>query len=82
MDWLPQAGGYVVTLDAAVWPMLTKLQSAQEKIEGHKAVIEERLQTMTQSVSEAREARKNLWQEIRAQEQRLTRLEAQHNAGS
>lgn len=82
MDWVPQAAGYVVSLAAAVWTMLSKMQSAMSKIEGHLAVIEERLQTMTQSVSEAREARKNLWQEIRAQEQRLTRLEAQHNAGS
>ena len=80
--WVVQALGQLIPLAGAVWTLLARQQSAMAKIEDHLAVIEERLSTMTMTVSEAREARKNLWEEIRTPDQRITRLEAHQDAGS
>ena len=75
-DSILQVLGYAVSMGASIWVFASKLHAGVSKIDSHLAVIEERLANIMREVESAKDSRRDLWQEIHAQGDRLTRIEA------
>jgi len=71
-----QVLGYAASMAASIWIFASKLQAGVSKIDAHLAVIEERLANIMREVESAKDSRRDLWQEIHGQGDRLTRIEA------
>ena len=76
MDSIFQVAGYAASKAASLWVFASKLQAGVSKIDAHLAVIEERLTNIQREVESAKDSRRDLWQELHGQGERLIRLEA------